>query len=85
MFVTASLLSFKNYWRTRGLTNYWLFIAVTALFGAAWTGNIIIGDVFGVTAIWLQDSQLALIASSLVGYTASLMKASAVDVIAEIV
>jgi hypothetical protein len=85
MFAAASLLSMRNYWTTRGLTNYWLLIGVTALLGAAWTGSVILGDLFGITVGWLQHARVMLAVAALGGYTVSLVQASAADVVTEIV
>lgn len=85
MFLTALLLSAKNYWTTRGITNYWLFVAVAALLGTGWSGSLILEHVAGVTHPVIHGSRLPLVVTAFIGYTASLVNAAAADVVAEVV
>lgn len=84
LFLYAAVLSTKNYFKTRGITSYWLMITVVAIVGAAWAGSYV-AEAAGVQPAVLDQTRFPLAASTLVGYTASVAKAVSTDAITEII
>lgn len=83
-FLSATAVCLKNYWRTRGITNYWSFVTIVAALGTVWAGSFLV-DTFGVSLRFLSESQLLLAGLMLIGYTASMTKAVSDDIVTEVV
>lgn len=84
-FFIAALLSFRNYWSTRGLTNYWLFVSVAAFTGTTWAGSMTLAEAFGLVSPFLQELHVSLAAMTLAGYAVSFVKATTSDIVTEVI
>lgn len=85
MFIAAAVLSARNYWTTRGVTQYWLLVSVAAVLGTAWAGVMMLDTVAGMSDPLVQAAQLPLAVAAFIGYAVSVVKASATEVVAEVV